>query len=176
MLDALLGLVSSKWLFAAPLMLVLLGVLIRRFSRSGIYVWLFLVLAIGLGDGIGNILKHVLEVPRPCQALAADVRLVTEPLNYKCSSKPHGMPSNHTLNYFLLAVVFSMLMNSWRWGLGLSVLALTVGVSRIYLGMHFPSQVFAGALLGSGLGFVFALIFIRTAWFRRMRFMTQPTG
>lgn len=168
-LDFLMGLISHKWYFAAPLLIALLLVLIRRFAASAITLWLIIILCIGMGDGIGNMLKHVFEKPRPCQELTGKVRLVTQPFVYKCSKTSRGMPSNHSLNYFLLAVMFGVLFGSWRWGMALALLASSVAISRMYLGMHYPSQVLAGAAIGSLLGFIFSLIVIRSTWYQRIR-------
>jgi undecaprenyl-diphosphatase len=58
-----------------------------------------------------------------------------------------SFPSNHMLFMTILATTF-LLAHSKKIGLVLAVLALAVGWSRIYLGLHFPQDIAGGALLG----------------------------
>jgi undecaprenyl-diphosphatase len=155
LLDALFGWVSQKNTFSFPLLALILGLLWRRLHGAGLRLWLLLAVMILLGDLLGNGLKHLLLQPRPCAELAGQVRLVTAPFKVGCSLKPHGMPSNHAVNFFVTALFLGGMLRSWRWGLALGAIATVVGLSRIYLGVHYPSQVLAGAGLGllvAGLG------------------------
>lgn len=160
LLDALFGWVSQRPAFAFPLLLVILVLLWRKLGAAGVRLWGLLLAVIVLGDLTGNVLKHLLLQPRPCAELADQVRLVTAPFNVGCNSKPHGMPSNHAVNFFVTAMFLGCMLRSWGWGLALGFVAVLVGLSRIYLGVHYPSQVLAGALLGIGLG-AFAVLLVR---------------
>ena len=74
-------------------------------------------------------------------------------------SDKFSFPSGHTSGAFLMATVltafFPMLIPACF------VWASTVALSRIFLGVHFPTDTLVGALLGSGIG-LFALSFIRS--------------
>lgn len=64
-----------------------------------------------------------------------------------------SFPSGHTAQAFLLAVLLDQGMAlGGLFHLGLYALALLVGLSRMYIGMHFPRDVAAGALIGSAWG------------------------
>jgi len=60
--------------------------------------------------------------------------------------KDHSFPSGHTTAGFSLAVVLATHFPNF--GLVSYLLATMVGISRIYTGMHYPSDVLSGALLG----------------------------
>lgn len=84
------------------------------------------------------ILKAAVARPRPQAATEA----VTLGLN------THAFPSGHTATAFLLATVLST-RKTKRY---LYTLAVIVGISRIYLGAHYPSDVIAGAIIGLAAG------------------------
>jgi undecaprenyl-diphosphatase len=94
----------------------------------------------------GNLAKIMVSRPRPVEGLVS----IYKHLSY------NSFPSSHTLTYtvifgFLFFVALARLKPSWKKSLvlGLSAfLILTVGVSRIYLGAHWPSDVLGGYLLG----------------------------
>ncbi len=156
-LDAFFGWISQKKTFSLPLLMLILWLLWRREGRAGLRLWLLLIVCVLLGDAIGNGLKHLFGQLRPCAELPELVRLVMEPFRVGCAFKPTGMPSNHALNFFLTAAFLGVVLRSWYWGLTLGVIALLVALSRVYLGVHFPSQV----LMGSGFGLLLGAL---AAW------------
>lgn len=161
-LDVVFGWLSSKTWFSFPLLFCLLLVFIRQSrDKLGVKFWVAMVLAVGIGDVSGNLIKHTTLMERPCQTMPEQIRLVSQPFKHGCARKPHGMPSNHSLNFFLAATMSGILLRSWSWGLGLGILALLVAVSRVYLGVHYPSQVLAGAFLGCLLGVVLAWLTLK---------------
>lgn len=61
-----------------------------------------------------------------------------------------SFPSGHTLSYFSLATVYSAKYP--KYAIPLYGFGVIVGLSRVYLGEHYPSDVLAGAVLGIGIG------------------------
>lgn len=72
----------------------------------------------------------------------------------KVTSNPlsdHSFPSGHTTAIF--SIVTPIILQMPIFGILLLPLAVLVGVSRIFLGLHYPSDVLVGGVLGSAVGF-----------------------
>ena len=89
-------------------------------------------------------IKPVLHRLRPCYQMDM-VRL----LEASCGSE-YGLPSNHAANSMAFVVVILCFTRSWRWG-WLLLLPLIVGISRSYVGVHFPLDVVFGFFIGGGM-------------------------
>jgi undecaprenyl-diphosphatase len=110
---------------------------------------LFLVL---ISDQIGyRILKESIGRIRPCIALS-DAILPVGPTG------SFSFPSNHALNNFAVAIFFTRFYPKLKWIL-FSVASL-VALSRVYLGLHYPSDILGGALIGLVIGYYFAELVI----------------
>lgn len=99
-----------------------------------------MVLAIGAGE----LLKHLINRPRPYVALpTGTVHLLA---HYSGSS----FPSGHTTIAFAVAVALGSRMRGWFWPL--LAFAALIGFSRIYLGDHYPTDVLGGIIVGTLMG------------------------
>ena len=146
---------------------VLLGIwvaLIIWGGRRGRLAAVMLVVAVALADQAScSLMKPTFARLRPPNALDAEcVRLIVG------GSKAFSFPSAHAANSFAMATVATWL-NRRLAPLFLGVAAL-VAYSRVYVGLHYPLDIVAGALLGAGLGWVsIRLVLGVERWWKRRR-------
>ena len=66
----------------------------------------------------------------------------------------HSFPSAHASVSFAFAVATSLVARHWYWALPALAVAALISWSRVYLGLHFPSDILAGAVLGAVCGWL----------------------
>lgn len=100
------------------------------------------LLALVLGLVCTNLtLKPLVSRPRPWLSLAELVPLVAE-------HDPNSFPSGHTCAAFAACVAWFVTLPR-KWGTVAVTAAVCMGLSRLYVGVHYPSDVLVGALVGS---------------------------
>ena len=96
---------------------------------------------------VTELLKYAVDRPRPCNVLP-DVNLVS---SGACAAEfDPSFPSGHASRIFAVAMLLAL---RFRWPTKLAAfsVAAVAGVSRIYLGLHWPTDVLGGAALGIAL-------------------------
>lgn len=106
-----------------------------------------LVLLVLMADMTGGFLKEWLDVARPSPAELGEggVRLVGHRLG-----KSAAFPSNHAVNMFAACGFLWWHLRHHRWSPLLFVPAVVIAWSRVYVGVHWPSDVVGGAIVGLG--------------------------
>jgi len=150
---------NTSWI---PLYVILLMIIIyRERPYRFIFTILFIAIAITLSDQISNLIKIVVERPRPTWNPEI-MELVHKVNDYK-ANKPFGFVSNHAANAFCLSTFLANQFRSYRWGFFLFTWAVVVSYSRVYLGVHYPLDIICGAVLGALIGIQCYVFKIRTA-------------
>ncbi len=147
--------VVMPWLsgnvLVGPALAVLAGWLLWRAGAKGRCFLAVLVLSLALTDGlVTNQLKQAIGRPRPFDGLA-DVHLLTG------KGLAKSMPSSHAANVAGAAMVAGLFYRrSRRFSIPV---AAAVGLSRVAVGVHYPSDVFVGWFIGAAGGWGFPRLF-----------------
>ncbi len=140
LLDRLMPFLTELGNWHVPILVAWTALLLFGGAR-GRWAALLLIPLIAASDQMSsNLLKNLFDRVRPCNALA-DVHLLVG-----CSSS-FSMPSSHAANFGAAAVHLSWFYP--RAAPGLAGLALLVGYSRVYVGVHYPFDVLVGFAVGA---------------------------
>jgi undecaprenyl-diphosphatase len=121
---------------------LLLALVISGFSWSRPWLWTRVGAAIILAESVSGALKIAVERDRPPLS-----RPVPEPLLETPST--YSFPSGHATVAFACATLLALAVPRLRWPL--YALAALIAFSRVYVGVHYPGDVIAGAVLGIAL-------------------------
>ncbi len=137
--DWFMPFLSWNKLFIPGVILLAIWLVWKGGARGRLFVGMTLVV-IAIGDGfICNSLKDGIGRLRPFNDIADAIVLVGK-------GGSGSMPSSHTANWFsAMTVAFFFYRKSVRFMLPMACL---IGFSRVYLGVHYPSDVLVGAMLG----------------------------
>lgn len=119
----------------------------RSFLSTALRTIVIAAFAVIIVDVLEAFLKPAIGRIRPCHALEG-VRLLT------LCPEGRSMPSGHALSSFAFAIPLFYLTRgqlSFPARLYPLILAGLIAFSRVYVGVHYPADVLAGALLGSGI-------------------------
>ena len=157
--DTLMWIVSAKttWI---PLYLLLIGLLVWRYRQPAptpikwlqkvpacVVMIVVIGLAVGVADFIASgILKDWVARPRPTRVpeLEGMLHLVN---GYK--SGQYGFVSSHAANTMAVALLFSLIWRNKIATVGLMLWVAANCYSRMYLGVHYPTDILGGLIVGS---------------------------
>lgn len=130
-----LGNVGVIWLLAAGGMLCT-----KKYRRYGV----MLIAGLAAAYLLGNVfLKNLFARPRPCWQDPRVSLLIANPQDY-------SFPSGHTMTSAIGATMLTVANRCF--GYAAIPLAVLIAFSRLYLYVHFPSDILAGALIGIAIG------------------------
>ncbi len=136
-----------------------LGALAALGGRTGRWAALAGLVALMVGFASSEALKNLVMQPRPFLSLP-DVRLLVSPPG------SYSFPSANAVYAFAASSGASLAARRLAgrvplWGWSFLVLAVAVSYSRVYVGVHYPSDVLGGALLGMSVSWPAASILAR---------------
>lgn len=130
--------------------LVLLGAIAAFGKKTGRKIALAGLVALAIGFASSEVIKEITMRPRPFAVLPDVSLLVDAPHSY-------AFPSGHTTSAFAAASGAALAARRFLgkvpiWGWGMLALAATIAYSRLYVGVHWPTDVAAGVFLGLASG------------------------
>ena len=149
--------ITNEHLWAIPVLIGLLALIVRGGKRGKIAAVLGLIAASVTDVTVVEIIKPAIGRLRPSHALEETINLLVP------KGGRYGFVSAHAANIFAGTTVLSYFYKQWK--KPLLFLAFSVALSRIYVGVHYPGDVLFGGLFGYGMAWV-----IITLWvFLKMR-------
>ena len=125
---------------------VWVGLLLKG-GPTGRRVALLLVPTLLVSDQLSSsILKELIGRPRPCHIVDGVPVLEGVRLLVDCGPGK-SFPSSHAVNNFAVATLFSFYYRRWKWAF--MFWASLVALSRPAVGVHYPSDILGGAILGT---------------------------
>ena len=148
--DTFWWLLSSKLLWILPALLFLFYICKHKHWTQSVAIIVALTATIALCDSISSgLIKPLFARLRPSQCPEL------QPLLHFVNGSHgglYGFVSSHAANAFGAATFVSLVVRNRKVTKGMLILASCVGYSRIYLGVHYPGDVLAGAMLGCLIG------------------------
>lgn len=150
---------AKHWI---PFYIILLYLSWKHYGRQVLWVILGVSVLVLISDQFSaNLVKNTFERLRPCNnpELKDKVHLLVN------CGQGYSFMSAHATNHFAIAVYFIMLFKNWIpkfWILAL-VWASAISISQVYVGVHYPLDILAGAFSGGTFGYFAArLVLIKT--------------
>lgn len=140
-----LGNAGIVWWFVCILFLV-----IPKWRYTGLVIIFSIGLTSLMGEGI---IKHAVKRTRPCSSLEEEDKLVNNPRTV------YSFPSGHTASSFAVSTVVLLSRCPFYTATPILLLAITIGFSRIYLRVHYLTDVVVGLLLGAVCGTASIMLF-----------------
>lgn len=144
--------------FWIPLYIFILFFCLWRYKKAGAILIVLLALSAGFADFTSvHLMKNNVQRLRPCRDPIVSQTVISR---VSCGTG-YSFPSTHATDHFAMAAFLSLVFfKKWRWIWVWAVLwAGSICFAQVYVGVHFPIDVTAGALYGIVVGTLFALLF-----------------
>jgi membrane-associated phospholipid phosphatase len=140
--------------FWIPLYAFIIAFCVYRYKKQGVILVLMLALAAGFADFTSaSLIKKTVQRDRPCRDVVTSQAVISR---VPCGTG-YSFPSTHATDHFALAVFLCLaFFRKWKW-MGIAVIfwAALICFAQVYVGVHFPVDVTAGAIYGGLVGWLF---------------------
>jgi len=170
--DNLMWIATGRWIWI-PLYISILFVLLKKYGLRQTLGWLIAVaITIAIADQLcASILRPIIGRYRPANLLNPLSALVHTVNGYRGGR--FGFPSCHAANTFALVALLAPVIKQRRFTMTLIAWALLNCYSRMYLGVHYPGDLIAGAIIGSAIGTGIYLLWSRIMKAKCMSFFSN---
>lgn len=148
-LDGFMWLYTGRFIWV-PFYIAILAMMIKAWGwRRAIVAALCIGACVALADQLcATLLRPVFCRPRPSNLAESPIAQLVVTVNDYRGGR-YGFPSCHGANSFALAVASWIFVRRWSYGVIIMVWALVNCYTRVYLGVHYPGDLLAGALVGT---------------------------
>lgn len=156
-LDSTFALITGKWIWV-PFYLFLIDLLFRKLGpKYAAMTLVAVVLAIFMTDQIcASVIRPMVGRLRPCNPDNPVFSMIT--LVQGIQPGGYSWPSCHAANTFALATLLSCVMRNRLFTIGIFAWAIVVSLSRLFVGVHYPTDLICGAAFGSAFGYLALMI------------------
>lgn len=155
--DLIMPLLRNRF-FWAPLYIFIIAFCIKQYKKQGYYIILGLLITFATGDLIASrLIKSRVQRIRPCN----EINLANTIVKRVPCGTGYSFPSAHATNHFAIALfLIGVFYRKWKpilpWALSWATL---IAFAQIYVGVHYPIDTFAGAILGACIGLLISTIY-----------------
>ena len=128
-----LGDAGMIWIAIAVILLF-----VKQYRKVGLMVGGSLLGSLVFNNGL---IKNLVARPRPYRMIEALTIIIPEPGEF-------SFPSGHTSSSFAAGVVLYLMLPK-KYGVPAMILAFLIGISRLYVGVHYPTDVLGGMVMGT---------------------------
>jgi undecaprenyl-diphosphatase len=154
-LDIVCPIIRNKFTWIPVYLFVLTYIFYSFKIKKAIVFLLFFIFTIVLADGISShLIKKKVKRLRPCNS-----ELVQVIERIECGSG-YSFTSSHSTNHFAISFFLLFLLAERKWIKYLLIgWAVSIAFSQVYVGVHYPSDVIAGGILGVTIAYLTSILY-----------------
>ena len=147
LLDFLFPLFRNRYFWLPLYVLCVSWIIYNHHVQHVFMILLFMGLSIFAADTISSqLIKYHFKRPRPCHVMNMEPPVIERA---RCGNG-YSFTSSHAANHFCIAAFFISIFGKYlrKWKYLWWFWALIISIAQVYVGLHYPLDIFGGALLG----------------------------